>query len=83
MDSIPDGHEGDAKKQTKSSSKFCHKGGPWIDQLFGFYQGAVGDCPQGEEEVVGGEGADVLFTQKAVLLVEARLPASRQPGDVV
>ena len=83
MDSIPDGHEGDSKKKTKSSSKFCHKGGPWIDQLLGFYQGAVGDGPQGEEEVVGDEGADVLLAHQGVLLVEARLPASGQPGDFV
>ena len=83
MDSIPDGHEGDAKKKTKSSSKLCHKGGPWIDQLFRFYQGTVGDGPQGEEEVVGDKGADLLFPHQAVLLVEARLPASRQLGDVV
>ena len=55
----------------------------WIDQLFSFYQGAFGDCPQGEEEVVGEKGAYMLLTHQAVLHVEARLPASRQPGNVV
>ena len=76
MDSIPDSHEGDAEKKTKSSSKLCHKGGPRIDQMLSLHQGAVGDGPQREEEVVRDEGADVLVAHKAVLLVEARLPAS-------
>ena len=65
----------------------CYMGfwasGPWIDQLLGFYQGAVGDGPQGEEEVVGHKGADVLLAHQGVLLVKARLLASGQPGDFV
>ena len=83
MDPIPDGHEGDAKKETKSSSKLCHEGGPGVDQLLRLHQGAVGHGPQGEEEVLGDEGADVLVAHQAVLLVEAGLLASRQPGDFV
>ena len=47
-----------------------------IDQMLSFHQGAVGDRPQREEEVVRDERADVLVAHKAVLLVEARLPAS-------
>ena len=81
MDSIPDGHEGDSKKKTKGSSKLCHQGGPRIDQLLSLHQGAVGDGPQGEEEVVGDKGADVLVPHQAVPLVVARLPAPRQSGD--
>ena len=76
MESVPDSHERDAEKKTKSSSKLCHKGGPRIDQLLRFHQGAVGDGPQGEEEVVRDERADVLVAHETVLLVEARLPAS-------
>ena len=83
MDPIPNGHKGEAKKETKGSSKLGDKGGPRIDQLLRLHQGAVGDGPQGEEEVVGDIGADVLVAQQAVLLVEARFPAPRQPGDFV
>ena len=72
MDSIRDSDERDTEKKTK----LCHKGGPRIEQLLGFHQGAVGDGPQGEQEVVGDKGADVLVAHEAVLLVEARLPAS-------
>ena len=84
MDSIPDGHKGDAKKETKSSPKLGNEGRPRIDQLLRLHQGAVGHGPQGEEvQVLGDEGADVLVAHQAVLLVEAGLPASRQPGDFV
>ena len=83
MDSIPDVHKGDAKKESKGSSELCDKGGPRIDKLLSFDQGAVGDGPQGEEELVGDEGADVLLPHQVVLLVEARLLAPRQPGDFV
>ena len=75
MDSIPDSHEGDAEKKTKSSSKLSHKGGPRINQMLSLHQGAVGDGPQGEEEVVGDKGADELVPHQAVPLVETRLPA--------
>ena len=44
---------------------------------------AVGDGPQGEEEVVGDKGADVLVAHESVLHVEARLPAARQVEDLV
>ena len=81
MDSIPNGHEGDAKEKSKSSPKLSHKRGPRVDQLLCLHQGAVGDCPQGEEEVVGDEGADELVAHDPVLLVEARLAAPGQPGD--
>ena len=62
IDSIPNGHEGDSKKETKSTSKLSHKRGPGIDQLLCFHQGAVGHCPQGEEEVIRVIRADVLVS---------------------
>ena len=69
VDSIPDGHECDAKKETKGSdSKIGHQGGSRIDQLLPLHKGAVGDGPQGEEEQVNDKGADVLVTHEAVQL---------------
>ena len=59
--------------QTKAQAR---QGFRRINQLLRFHQGAVEDGPQGEEEVVRDEGADVLVAHEAVLLVEARLPAS-------
>ena len=79
LETIPNGHERDPKKESKRSAKLSHKSVKGIDEHLLLKQGVLGQRPEAEgdlvlREVVVGQVLEDRV-HKLVLLVRARLQA--------
>ena len=75
VDPIPNCHEGDPEKETKSASELSQEGLERINQHFLLNQGVIGDCPKtcGKGFALGLLAGWILKpVQELVLLVTAR-----------
>ena len=77
LESIPNGHERDPKKESKRSAKLSHKSVKGIDEHLLLKQGVLGQGPEAEGDLVLREVVvrQVLenLVHELVLLVHARL----------
>ena len=75
IDSVPQGHEGDAEKKTKGASELRHKGGPGVDQHLRLDKSVVRQGVEAEQEVFGLVSCWMSVANNFVLHVLARFEA--------
>ena len=76
IDSVPQGHEGDAEKKTKRASELRHKRGPGVDQHLRLDKSVVGQGVQAEQEVFGLVSCRMSVANNLILQVFARFEAA-------
>ena len=81
LGTIPESHEGEAKKQTEGSPKLGHEGGEGVYELLHLHPGELRQGAEGEGEVVWGECSALLLAEETVPAILARLQAACQLGD--
>ena len=75
MNTVPQGHEGDAEKKTKGASELRHKRGPGVDQHLRLDKSVVGQGMEAEQEVFGLVSCRMSVANNFVLQVLARFEA--------
>ena len=73
MNTVPQGHEGDAEEETKGSSELGDKRRPRIDKHLSLHIDVVGHCVEAEQEVVCFENWRNFFSNEPVLEIVTRL----------
>ena len=84
---VPDGHEGDAQKETQDTSKLCHQGSPGVDQDFSLHHRVVRYGPQREHKVTRWKRSWLFlsnepFYKKYNLMLKTHLYSVQTHGDL-
>ena len=80
---VPERDKRKPKKKSKGSTKLCHQGWHWVDQLLRFHLGLARHRPQGEDIVLWLEARRTWISKENVLFEMAWLQASSNIGDLL